>query len=245
MPDPLPRPVLNLYCDESCHLEHDPCSVMVLGAITCPADRASAIAADLRAIKARFAPRSRLHPDQPSAFEVKWIKVSPARQAFYLALVNYFFDQPDLAFRAVIIPDRTKLRHQEFSQDHDTFYYKMQFRLIEFLLRPKTEHRIYLDIKDTRSAAKMAKLHDVLCSSQNDAIREVITRVQTVRSHEVEQLQLADLLIGAVAYTNRGLTGNAGKLAIIQRIRERTGVTLMASTLIREAKFNLFRWQAQ
>ena len=243
MSDPLP--ILNIYCDESCHLEHDACPVMVVGAITCPRDQAGIIADELGAIKARFAPRSLMHPDQPHAFEVKWTKVSPARQQFYLALIEYFFNRSDLAFRAVIVPDKTRLRHDEFSQDHDTFYYKMQFRLIEFLLRPRMSHHIYLDIKDTRSATKMAKLHEVLCASHYDHIREIVPRVQTVRSHEVEQLQLADLLIGAVSYANRGLTGNAGKLAIIERLRQRTGLSLTASSLMRETKFNLFRWQCQ
>ena len=28
--------VFNIYCDESCHLEHDRQQVMVLGAIWCP-----------------------------------------------------------------------------------------------------------------------------------------------------------------------------------------------------------------
>ena len=138
---------------------------------------------------------------------------------------------------------RRLLRHADFGQDHDTFYYKMQFRLIEVMLRPKTRHHIYLDIKDTRSAVKMAKLHDVLCSAKYDGTRDIIARVQTVRSHEVEPLQLADLLIGAVGYANRQLSGNAGKLAIIERLRQRTGFTLTHSTLIRENKFNVFVWR--
>jgi hypothetical protein len=33
MTDAPVNPILNLYCDESCHLEHDGCQVMVLGAI--------------------------------------------------------------------------------------------------------------------------------------------------------------------------------------------------------------------
>lgn len=245
MADAPVRPVLNIYCDESCHLETDGCPVMVLGGIACPAQRAAAIASDLRAIKAQHAPRSLRHPDQPAAFEVKWTKVSASRQALYLALVDYFLNQPDLVFRAVVIPDKTRLRHGEFGQDHDTFYYKMQFRVIEFLLRPRWENRVYLDIKDTRSATKMAKLHEVLCASQYDHIGEIITRVQTVRSHEVEQLQLADLLIGAVAYANRKLSGNAGKLAVIVRLRQATGQSLTSSSLIKEDKFNLFRWTAR
>ena len=49
-----------------------------------------------------------------------------------------------------------------------------------------------------------------------DFSREVIERLQLVHSHEIEQLQLADLLIGAIGYLNRGLQGNAGKMALIR-----------------------------
>lgn len=241
MPD-ADRPILNLYCDESCHLEHDRCPVMVLGALACPATQARAVAADLRAIKDRHHLHRRQHAGHRDAFETKWTKVSPAKQAFALDVIDYFFANPHLAFRAIIVPDKTALRHAEFGQDHDTFYYKMQFRLIEFMLRPGMRHHIYLDIKDTRSAAKMAKLHEVLCAARYDHMQEIVARVQTVRSHEVEQLQLADLLIGAVGYVNRGLAGNAGKLAVVERLRQRTGSSLIASTLMRETKFNLFRW---
>jgi hypothetical protein len=245
MPNASAYPILNLYCDESCHLEQDVCPVMVLGAIACPEDQTRAIATDLRAIKDRHHLHARSHAGHTDAFEIKWTKVSPAKQAFYLEVINYFLDSPHLSFRALVIPDKRLLRHEDFAQDHDTFYYKMQFRLIEVLLRPNTRHHIYLDIKDTRSSVKMAKLHDVLCSATYDGTRDIIARVQTVRSHEVEQLQLADLLIGAVSYANRQLTGNAGKLAIIERLRQRTGLTLTHSTLIRENKFNVFVWSGR
>ena len=54
-----------------------------------------------------------------------------------------------------------------------------------------------------------------------------------------------DLLLGAVGYENRGLAGNAGKVALISRIKERSGYALTRSTLLREAKFNLFHWQGR
>ena len=34
--------IFNVYCDESCHLEHDRQKVMVLGAIWCPLEKANA-----------------------------------------------------------------------------------------------------------------------------------------------------------------------------------------------------------
>lgn len=228
--------IFNVYCDESCHLEHDGQPVMVLGAVWCPLEKTSEIASRIREIKIKH----RLGPN----FEVKWSKVSPAKQALYLELLDYFFDDDDLHFRALVVPDKTRLQHDAFGQTHDTWYYKMYFDMLKVLLSPHAEYRIYLDIKDTRSADKIRKLHDVLCNNMYDFDHKIITRVQTVRSHEVEQIQLTDFLIGAISYANRRLAASAAKSALVARMRERSGYSLGKTTLLREDKVNLFRWQA-
>ena len=229
--------VFNIYCDESCHLENDRQTAMVLGAVWCPLDKTREIAVRLREIKKKHG--------MPAPFEVKWTKVSPAKKGLYLDLIDYFFDDDDLHFRSLIIPDKAKLRHDAFpGQDHDTWYYKMYFDMLKVILRPDACYRIYLDIKDTRGSEKVAKLHDVLCNNMYDFSRNVIERLQLVHSQEIEQLQLADLLIGAIGYLNRGLKGNAGKTAVIQRMQRRSGYFLTKTTLLREEKTNLFRWHA-
>jgi len=230
------NPIYNVYCDESCHLERDGQPVMVLGAVWCPLEKSREISVRIREIKTS-------HGLSPK-FESKWTKVSPAKQGFYLDLLDYFFDDDDLHFRALIAPDKTKLQHELYGQDHDTWYYKMYFDMLKVILDPHSRYRIYVDIKDTRSGAKIAKLHDVLCSSIYDFEYQIIERVQTVRSHEVEVLQLADLLIGAVSYANRGLHENAAKLAVVKRMIERSGYSLTKTTLLKENKVNLFMWQA-
>lgn len=230
--------IFNVYCDESCHLEHDHQPAMVLGAVWCPLEKSREIAVRIREIKQK----NGLSRD----LEVKWTKISPAKASFYIDLVDYFFDDDDLSFRALIIPDKGRLNHDAIpGQDHDTWYYKMYFDMLKVIFCPDAQYRVYLDIKDTRGAEKARKLHDVLCNNMYDFSREVIERLQLVHSHEVEQLQLADLLIGAVSYINRGLAGNAGKMAVIDRIKQRSGYDLTRTTLLRENKFNLFRWQAQ
>jgi hypothetical protein len=226
----------NIYCDESCHLENDRQKVMVLGAIWCRAEKTREISVGLREIKKR-------HGLSPT-FEVKWTKVSPAKQAFYLELLDYFFDSEDLHFRALIVPDKSRLEHELYGQDHDTWYYKMYFDMLKATLSPSDRYRIYLDIKDTRSATKIGKLHDVLCNNMYDFQRQIIERLQTVRSHEVELLQLADLLIGIVSYINRRLEGSAAKLALVERMRSRSGYELTKTTLLQESKVNLFVWHA-
>jgi len=229
-------PIYNVYCDESCHLERDRQPVMVLGAVWCPLEKSHEISVRIREIKAQHG--------FPRSFEFKWVKVSPAKKDFYLELLDYFFDDDDLHFRALVVQDKSRLQHELYGQTHDTWYYKMYFDMLKAIFEPEACYRIYLDIKDTRSAAKIVKLHDVLCSSMYDFGTQVIERVQTVRSHEVEMLQLADLLIGAVSYVNRELHESAAKLAVVQRMIERSGYSLTKTTLLRENKVNLFMWQA-
>lgn len=140
---------------------------------------------------------------------------------------------------------KTGLQHEAFGQDHDTWYYKMMFQLISRVIDPNSTYRIYLDKKDTRSSRKVENLHEILCNNMYDFDRKIVERVQVVQSHEVEQLQLADLLLGAVGYENRGLAGNEGKVSLIARMKERSGYTLTRSTLMRESKFNLFHWHGR
>jgi hypothetical protein len=229
--------IFNIYCDESCHLENDAQRAMVLGAIWCPWDKTREIAVRLREIKQKHG--------IPRSFEVKWTKVSAAKKEFYLDLVDYFFDDDDVRFRCLVVPDKSLLRHSAFSgQTHDAWYYKMYFDMLKVIFNPNAQYRIYLDIKDTCGSRKAAKLHEVLCHSMYDFSQMVIKSLQLVRSHEIEQIQLADLLIGAVSYLNRGLSGNSGKMALIDRIQQRSRYSLNKTTLLREEKMNIFVWHA-
>jgi hypothetical protein len=229
--------IFNIYCDESCHLQHDHQDFMVLGALWCPADKAAEIAARVREIKSSHG--------LATGFEIKWTKVSPAKQSFYMDVLNYFFDDDDLCFRA-LIADKRSLNHDAFpGQDHHSWYYKMLFTLLSPLLSPDSRYRIYLDLKDTQSAARANNLRKVLCNDRYDFDRHLIQWIQPVRSNEVQQLQLCDLLLGAIAYVNRGLSSNPAKVALVDRIKHRTHYSLVRSTLLRERKLNLFRWQAQ
>jgi hypothetical protein len=227
--------IFNVYCDESCHLERDGHKVMVLGAVWCPLEKAKEISLRIREIKAR-------HGLGRHA-EVKWTRVSPSKHQMYLDLIDYFFDDDDLLFRGLLVSDKEKLHHRAFGQTHDEWYYKMYFFMLAFILSPKERYRIYLDIKDTRGGERVRQLHDVLSNSKYDFSRQIIQWIQIVRSHEVEMFQLADLLIGAISYANRHIETSATKLAIVERIRSRSGYGLTRNTLMREKKLNLLRWE--
>lgn len=228
---------IHIYCDESCHLENDHLRAMVLGAIWCPASHRQALARKIKALKAAHG--------LPPQFEIKWVKVSPGQLPFYQALMDLFFDEPLLHFRGLVVPDKQALDHGKFQQDHDTFYYKQWYTLLNRLIDPSKRYRVFLDIKDTRGQAKVKKLHDVLCSANYDFDRSVIESIELVHSHDVLLLQLADLLIGALSYVHRGVHDSPAKLALVAHLRHRSGLRLEQSSLLRADKFNLFVWMAQ
>lgn len=227
---------LNIYCDESTHLPNDGQPYMVLGAIVCPASRSREVAVRLREIRGKHGMR----PD----FEIKWTKVSPAKLAFYLDVIDYFFDDDDLNFRAVVAP-KQGLDHERFNQTHDDWYYKMMFYLIRNVLPAQDEAFIYLDKKDTNGQEKINRLRKVIANAEYDFNYKNIRRLQIVESHHVGLLQLADLLIGAINYANRNDATSAAKQHLIKRIRERSGMSLIRSTLPSEKKMNIFKWRAQ
>lgn len=229
------KELFNIYCDESCHLEHDGQKAMAIGGVWCPEESKDEIFRRIREIKVEHG-LSRW-------MEIKWNKVSNGQLDFYMDIVNYFFDNSDLHFRVLVVPDKQMLRHGEFNQTHDTFYYKMYFDMLKTLFEPGYGYNIYVDIKDTRGQKKVEKLHEILCNNHYDFNREMIRRVQQVRSEEVELVAMADLLTGAVSYLHRGLEASAAKLRLIERIRSRSGYDLMRSTLYRENKFNVFVWR--
>lgn len=231
----------NVYCDETCHLEHDGINVMVLGAVWCPQSKLMGINERIRQIKAR----NRVS----ETMEIKWTKVSPAKIDLYKDLLNYFFDDDDIYFRALIIPDKSKLDHAQFHQTHDDWYYKMYFDMLKVILSPNDQYEVYVDIKDSNSYRKAQKLREVCSNSMYDFSQRVIRRIQPVRSEEIQIMQLVDLLIGAIGYENRvfeqGFQKSPAKVGIINLLKKRSGYTLSKTTLLRESKFNLFVWDAR
>jgi len=225
----------NIYCDESCHLENDRQKVMVLGATWCPKTEVHRINRAICDIKEKHNAKG----------ELKWSKVSPSRINFYEEIVDFFFKESDLNFRSLIVSDKGLINHQYFNQgSHDSFYYKMYYQMLLPILKRPNHYNIYLDIKDTRSAAKVRLLREVLCNTFYDYKQELIPVIQNVRSHELHLMQVADFLIGAISYRNRYEKATSGmsetKISIVNIIKYWYGRELVGSTPLWEEKFNLF-----
>ncbi len=229
----------NVYCDESCHLERDRSNVMVLGAVYCPQKK-------LKEINKRIIDFKEKYGINPNS-EIKWTKISELKKDVYLDIIDYFFDDDDLSFRAVIA-DKTQLNHEHYRQTHDQWYYKIYFNMLKTIFDPMSTYNIYVDIKDTHSYDKSQNLLRIMRNNKYDFSGKIIRKIQPIRSNEVQIMQITDILIGALAYENRtdlNLKCNVGKLEVIKKIKKRSGYELKRTTLSREPKMNILKWESK
>lgn len=228
---------INIYCDESCHLENDGSNIMILGAVWCPKNKVKQISKRIAEIKSRN--------EFETYEEIKWTKVSPCNLQLYKDIINFFFDSPDLHAR-IYIANKEILDHQRYNQTHDDWYYKIYFRMLEILFDRAHRFNIYVDIKDTNSHKKCQKLWEVCSNSQYDFNHDYISKIQPIRSHESQIIQIADILIGAIGHLNRNIdstnSSSQSKIALINLIKERSGFSLTKNTPHSEKKLNIYRW---
>ena len=201
---------------------------MELGYISVPYPQIKQVKKDIRAIVTKHNFRG----------ELKWTNVHEATLAMYQELVDYFFNIADLNFRAIIV-NKSQIRDKDNGQSYEDFYFKMYYQLIHHQLDFSFTYNLFLDIKDTCSHKKLAKLKDILSNTTP------IRTCQFVRSHEVVLLQLADVLMGAVNYHLRVKSGhleerNTAKSKIIAKIQKKSNCSLECTSYKSARKFNLF-----
>lgn len=230
----------NLYCDESCHLQPTEYNKseqqsMVIGGIKVKKELVPTINLDIRKIKAKHG---------LNRSEVKWTKVSPSKLDFYKDLIKYYFENPELSFRCIVSQDKNTLSYEKHS--HNDIYYIMYFYLLRNMISVDEKNNIYIDKKDTLGGHKVRKLKECLCNEKLDFNQELIDKIQIIDSKDSEIMQLADIIIGAISFANRGLDNDLdnsrsiAKIELVNLIRLFSKKTLLKSTLLNESKLNIF-----
>jgi len=219
--------ILNYYCDESCHLHYDGNQFMVIGYVSLPYSKVKRYKEDIKVIRERH----------KNFLEIKWTKLNEWNYPFYSDLVSLFFDREDLNFRAILV-DKSKYIASKCGSDYDKFYYLMYYQLISHKLDAfSNRYNIYLDIKDDLSAYRIAKLKEILNVNMG-----IINKIQHIRSHESEFIQLCDLLIGSISYKNNNIyQQSVAKTKLIKKIITLSHCDLMSQTPKGTNKFNIFK----
>lgn len=228
-------PAFNVFCDESWHTTRSGGISVTVGALICPLPDVRSLSESVRSIKTE-------HGFKPD-FEVKWTKISPAKADFYTDLVDLFLYHDGLRFFGAIMESETGSR-TDSRTSRERIHEELGRRLLDSVLRGPHRYRVYLDVRDTRGGTRLRRLRETVPTGPAGVDRPHVERIQQVRSHESEVMQIAHLLTGALAYANRGLGSNAGKTTVVARLREQLepgGVTDISAQ--HGTKFDVQTWR--
>lgn len=172
--------------------------------------------------------------------EFKWKRVSPSRLAFFLELVEFFFAQKDeMRFRVIVLraDEMDAVRFHE--SDNELMFYKFYYQVLHHWIMDFNSYRVFVDTKTNRLPSRLTTLERCLnCSNISSLVK-----VQALPSHELEMLQLVDVLIGAVSYKFHKRTSSHAKLMVLREIERWLGREI-APTWRSENKFNVFLFQS-
>ncbi len=226
----------NVYCDESCHLVSNDSKYMLIGAVYCPKYKVKKVNEYIEHLKENY--------NLSNKIELKWNKIDEKTEKLYLDIINYFFNNDDLKFRVIVV-DKTKLNHKKYNQTENDFYHKVYYDMLKYIIIPGNSYNIYPDIKDTNSYYYHQVMLDYLRIKMSDTNKKTIKKVQPIRSYEAPILQINDILIGALSYYYRNLTGNSVKLNIINEIKKLYQNSFDMSSCYSNTKFNIFIWRSK
>lgn len=222
---------INIYCDESRHTSNPDDPFMVIGALSCPRNRKEGLTRQINLLR-----------KQHDVWrEFGWKTLSPSRHDFYWALLDLFCNDPDLAFRCIVV-DRNILDHDQFNRgDNELGFYKLYYQMLVHWLKPASAYYIYLDWQQNRMQSRFRDLRDILRRRLTGKAK--IECLEPVSSGHTSMIQLTDLLIGAVGYAWNDLQGSAIKKAFCADLAKTVGLSTLKTTTMRsEEKFNIFRF---
>lgn len=184
-------------------------------------------------------------------FEIKWQKAhDKIYHDFYLDLIKYFFETSWLAFHCILIRKET-VRKELHGGDYDLarrkHFTKFISRKIHSCIKSHPnrdcEFRVTVDPIASRYKKADEAVHVI---ANNQLAREIqnsapIQNVLTRDSKYSQQIQLCDLLLGAVMEAWQNNSSNERKKKIVNYVAEHLGWTdLQADTYPFERKFNIW-----
>ena len=222
---------INIYSDESCHIENDGYKYMIIGALWCDKDNAPIVSQKIKSIKQKY--------NIPLYQEVKWSKISPAKTDMYCELVNCFFNTEDLNFRVVVV-NKENLDHIAFNQTYSQFYYKMYWILLKNIFdnNINSKFNIFFDPKDTHTFKDVAVLSEISNLRTNGSV-PLLEPTDSSRNH---MMQLADILIGCVKFLHNKNCTSKSKNQVFRVFEKEVHDNLFKNSPLYEKKVNIFHW---
>lgn len=227
----------SVYCDETLPdlftSDHPGARYLMIGTLWLPdelRETAKEKVADLRAKYGVYG-------------EIKWRKISPASEEFYVALIELFMSfGSEMRFRCIAV-DRNEVNLGMLNGDAELGFYKFYYQALHHWILDNNEYRVFCDLKLNRDRTRLSTLKTVLGHANRTS--QILT-VQSLPSSEVVFLQLCDVLLGAASsrINSKPLEGVA-KRAVVEHLERLLNRERLAPTSRGERKFNIFKIRLQ
>jgi hypothetical protein len=233
----------HVYCDESSM----GCRFMVYGGII-------TLAASVPTLDQRITDWRRHHNMNA---ELKWSKVSKAKLDKYISLVDFFFQyagMDGLHFKSVVF-DTSQIDYKKHhNSDEELGFYKFYYQFLLHKFAPYAEsdaHRLLVCLDQKATAPeRLSTLKNVLNAGirkKHGRTTDVVKAVEARVSHECNLIQIADVLMGAIAYHSNGChrekIASPHRCALAEYIAKKAKLTNLAQATLRGRKdFEIWRF---
>lgn len=220
----------NIYCDESSTTAK---RYMLIGGLWVPWYAERPIRVALQNVREEYALGS----------EMKWIKVSQSKLSAYKEFVDTFICAPGVSFKCIVLDTRVIDYKRYHNNDKDLGFYKFYYLVISRNLKPWHLYWLYPDNRTARRANSLQILRGAVngyCLSRG-AHQNVLQAIEPRDSKQDDLLQVADIVLGAVACEWNKDTTNSAKLELAEYIKLRTKAVSLA-TGQSNGKLNIWAW---
>lgn len=191
-------------------------------------------------------------PDLPEK-EAKWTKVSRTKLPAYKRIVDVVFQNPDLVHFHSLFVDATLIDHRKFNQgDKEIGFNKEIYQLALKVSRLYNDafFHLYPDRRETNQRPEDLRL--ILnrgCRKGGDRRDWPFRRCQFRDSAKTLQLQLVDILIGAIAFQLNGHAtskdASPAKIELSEYILRKAGVADVTKGTARSGRFTIWQRRLQ
>ncbi|HZX49713.1 MAG TPA: DUF3800 domain-containing protein [Candidatus Paceibacterota bacterium] len=191
--------------------------------------------------------------------ELKWTKVSKGKLETYQRFIDFFSEFPMVDFRCVVL-DTHAIDYQVYhNNDAELGFYKFLYFFLSRNIEKDYIHRgvresyqIFVDRRRKENGIEVGRLEDlkrVLKNRLDDTCAEVLSpcvrNVEAVDSKESPEVQIVDMLMGAVGYAWEGFETSPAKLIIVEHIEQMFGLKLNRQTPYLSEKINIWKFRLQ
>ncbi len=221
----------SIYCDEA---STTGAQFMLIGGLWVPQDRETTIRRTFKEIRTRY----RLDA------EMKWTKVSRTKLPAYKAFLDTFWLYPELSFNCIVV-DTYILDHKTYNRgDEELGFYKFYHLVVRHNLNFRNLYWLYTDERHNRKSYRLSTLRLTTNNWwKKKAHVEPLRNIEPRSSKDEDFIQLADILLGAIAYEWNGYSSSVPKLELARYIADRSGKKSLRSAGGRGAKVNIWEWK--